>query len=116
EGPGVQPRAPRAHAPLAHPRPGLWPRLPRRRLPRCRCRTPPPSCPGCPSSVRKRAAAAERPKPLLPGPFLFLLLRGPSFGPTFFPQPEVNARPHPPFKIQPARKGWGWEGGGRDWQ
>nr|XP_060460414.1 uncharacterized protein LOC132660624 [Panthera onca] len=91
--------------------------------------SPPGSYPGAvvahhhlPALAVHRAPGREPPppndlQPLLPGPFLFLLLfHSPSFSPTFFPQPEVTARPHPPFKTQPARKRWRWEGGGRDWQ
>lgn len=76
-------------------------------------------------AVHRPPERAPKPPPplnnLQPPPsagFLFLLrpLPGPSFVPTFFPQPEVAARPRPPPNRLPVRKRWGWEGGGRYWQ
>lgn len=132
--PEALPRAPRSRRPE-----GPWGTTPSAEGPRATRTSPPwPVATAFPPGAYPRAVVAhhhlpalavhrlpgrEPPpppndlQPLLPGPFLFLLLpRGPSFGPTFFPQPEVTARPHPPFKILPARKGWGWVGGGRDRQ
>ncbi|XP_053056652.1 atherin-like [Acinonyx jubatus] len=65
-------------------------------LPRCRCRTPPPSCPGCPSSARKRAAAAERPTAPAARPFpLPPPLSQPFLQPNFLP-PTGSQCPAPP--------------------
>lgn len=110
KGPDVQPRAPRSPA---HPCPGLWrPRTPR-----------PGTYPGSvvahhhlPALAVHRPPQGEPPpqpppshnlQPPPPGPCLFLLLplRGPSYGLTFCPQPEVAARPRPPVRRRPPRKG-----------
>lgn len=85
--PRARPRAcPRPRNPASQPRgpraPRTYTRPPRRALPQCRCRTPPPSCPGCPwfvpvsrrpawpasSSTRPRPRPAAPPKPEVPRP------------------------------------------------
>lgn len=76
-------RSPAAEGPRA---PRTSTRPPRRLLPQCRCRTPPPSCPGCPwFALESRrpawpASSSTRPRPR-------------PFAP---PKPEVPARPPRP--------------------
>lgn len=86
-----QPKGPRA--PRTHTRP------PRQVLPQCRCRTPPPSCPGCPwfALVSRRpawpASSSTRPRPRPAAP----------------PKPEVPAR-------QPLQEGGTEKKKSGDWQ
>ena len=57
--PGAQRCRPRRQGPASRQHIPAWAcgrrTLPAERLPQCRCHTPPPSCPGCPSSTGKSA-------------------------------------------------------------
>lgn len=90
----------------ASPSPPTQPRLQggsrgRSNSPRCRCRTPPPSCPACPSLRRRphrhrhRPGRSRRPQPP-PGP--------PARAPALPPAARARRKPSEPATAQSARR------------